>query len=39
MAFNKKEFAAGFLNQVTDNMVDMREEAEAFKQEQIEAIK
>jgi len=37
MAFNKKEFAAGFLNQVTDNMVDMREEAEAFKQEQIEA--
>jgi hypothetical protein len=37
MAFNKKEFAAGFLNQVTDNMADMREEAKAFKQEQIEA--
>lgn len=37
MAFNKKEFAAGFLNQVTDNMIDMREEAEAFKQKQIEA--
>lgn len=37
MAFNKKEFAAGFLNQVTDNIVDMREEAEAFKQKQIEA--
>jgi molybdenum cofactor biosynthesis enzyme len=37
MAFNKKEFAAEFLNQVTGNMVDMREEAEAFKQEQIEA--
>lgn len=37
MAFNKKEFAASFLNQVSDNMVDMREEAEAFKQKQIEA--
>lgn len=37
MAFNKKEFAAGFLNQVTDNMADMREEAKAFKQKQIEA--
>ena len=37
MAFNKKEFAASFLNQVSDNMSDMREEAKAFKQKQIEA--
>lgn len=37
MAFNNKEFQANFLNQVTDRMVDMREEAEAFKEKQTAA--
>ncbi len=37
MAFNKKEFAANFLNQVAGGMSDMREEAKDFKQKQIEA--
>jgi hypothetical protein len=37
MAFNSKEFQAGFLNQVTDRMSEMTDEAKAFKQKQIEA--
>ena len=37
MAFNKKEFAAEFLNQVTNRMGEMTDEAKAFKQKQIEA--
>jgi hypothetical protein len=37
MAFNKNEFAAGFLNQITDTMTKRREEAAAYKERQIEA--
>jgi len=37
MAFNSKEFQAGFLNQVTDRMSEMTDEAKEFKQKQIEA--
>ena len=37
MAFNKNEFAAGFLNQITDTMTKRREDAEEYKDRQIEA--
>jgi len=37
MAFNKNDFAAGFLNQITDTMTKRREEAAAYKERQIEA--
>ena len=37
MAFNKNEFAAGFLNQITDTMTKRREDAARYKERQIEA--
>lgn len=37
MAFNSKEFQASFLNQVTDRMSEMTDEAKAFKERQIQA--
>ena len=37
MAFNKNEFMAQFLNQVTDRMGEMTDEAKAFKERQIQA--
>ena len=37
MAFNKNDFAAVFLNQITDTMTKRREEAAAYKERQIEA--
>ena len=37
MAFNSKEFQANFLNQVTDRIGEMTDEAKAFKERQIEA--
>ena len=37
MAFNKNEFAAGFLNQITGTMLKRREEAEDYKDKQEEA--
>lgn len=37
MAFNSKEFQANFLNQVTNRMSEMTDEAKAFKERQIEA--
>ena len=37
MAFNRKEFLAGFLNQVSGGMQKMREDAEDYKTQQEEA--
>tara|TARA_Y100000389_G_scaffold47830_1_gene43012 strand:- start:4201 stop:5592 length:1392 start_codon:yes stop_codon:yes gene_type:complete len=37
MAFNRKEFLAGFLNQVSGGMQKMREDAEEYKTQQEEA--
>ena len=37
MAFNRKEFLAGFLNQVSGGMQKMREDAADYKTKQEEA--